>query len=241
MTPDSSDPLGPIGPFDARPGAGPRPRAVRPRDAATLIVLRRDGGKPRLLMGRRNKGHSFMPGMWVFPGGRIDRSDYRAPHVGELPGETRRRLGIGATPVKAHALALAAIRETFEETGLMIGKPAPARPAAGPWREFLGQGAVADLSSLQMVARAVTPPQLPKRFDARFLMAPAEALISLDRQPDCGELDEIAWVDMEEALALELPGVTRFVVKEIAQRLENPERPALYMRFVGRRSKVTQI
>jgi 8-oxo-dGTP pyrophosphatase MutT (NUDIX family) len=214
---------------------------VRPRDAATLIVLRRDGKKPRLLMGRRHKGHAFMPGLWVFPGGRIDPSDYRAPHVGDLPLETRRRLGDGAPAAKARALAMAAIRETFEEAGLLIAKPAPARPAAGPWREFLAQGAVADLSSLQMVARAVTPPQLPKRFDARFLMAPAEALISLDRQPDCGELDEIAWVDLDEALALELPGVTRFVLKEIAQRLVEPNRPALFMRFRGRRSTVTPI
>jgi 8-oxo-dGTP pyrophosphatase MutT (NUDIX family) len=237
----SSDPNDPLGPFDHRPPAGPRPRAVRPRDAATLIVLRRDARKPRLLMGRRHKGHSFMPGMWVFPGGRVDRADYRAPHAGDLPGETRRRLSQGATPVKARALALAAIRETFEEAGLLIARKAPSRPAAGPWREFLAQGAVADLSSLQMIARAVTPPQLPKRFDARFLLAPAESLISLDRQPDCGELDEIAWVDLDEALALELPGVTRFVLKEIAQRLENPERPALFMRFIGRRSKITEI
>ena len=236
-----TDPDDPLGPFDHRPGTEKRPRAVRPRDAATLIVLRKDGKKPRLLMGRRHKGHSFMPGLWVFPGGRIDPSDYRAPHVGELPLETRRRLADGAPAAKARALAMAAIRETFEEAGLLIAKPAPPRPAAGPWREFLAQGAVADLSSLQMVARAVTPPQLPKRFDARFLLAPAEALISLDRQPDCGELDEIAWVDLDEALALELPGVTRFVLKEIAQRLVEPDRPALFMRFSGRRSKVTPI
>ena len=235
------DPNDPLGPFDHRPPPGARPKAVRPRDAATLIVLRRDAKKPRLLMGRRHKGHSFMPGMWVFPGGRVDRTDYRAPHVGELPGETRRRLGQSATASKARALALAAIRETFEEVGLLVAKPAPVRPAAGPWREFLAQGAVADLSSLQMIARAITPPQLPKRFDARFLMAPAEALISLDRQPDCGELDEIAWVDLDEALALDLPGVTRFVLKEIAQRLENPDRPALFMRFIGRRSKISEI
>jgi 8-oxo-dGTP pyrophosphatase MutT (NUDIX family) len=236
-----TDLIDPLGPFDARPGSDPRPRAVRPRDAATLIVLRRDGSKPRLLMGRRHKGHSFMPGLWVFPGGRIDRSDYRAPHAGELPEETRRRLGRGAPGAKARALALAAIRETFEETGLLIARKAQPRPAAGPWREFLAQGALPDLSTLQMVARAVTPPQLPKRFDARFLLAPAEALTSLERQPDCGELDEIAWVELEEALGLELPGVTRFVVKEIAQRLVEPERPALFMRFVGRRSKVTVI
>ena len=236
--PDCSDPLGP---FDSAPGGEQRPRAVRPRDAATLIVLRRDGGLPRLLMGRRHEGHAFMPNKWVFPGGRIDPADTRAPFVGELPPETLRRLMDGAPEARARGLALAAIRETFEETGLLIGKPAPARSAAGPWREFLAQGALPDVSSLQMVARAITPPQLPKRFDARFLLAPAESLISLERQPDCGELDEIAWVEIEEALTLELPGVTRFVIKEIAQRLEQPDRPALFMRFAGRKSKITPI
>jgi 8-oxo-dGTP pyrophosphatase MutT (NUDIX family) len=231
----------PLGPFDSAPTGEPRPRAVIPRHAATLIVLRHDGPKPRLLMGRRHRGHDFMPGMWVFPGGRIDRSDFRAPYTGELPPETLRRLTHGAPEARARALALTAIRETFEETGLLIGKPAAPRPAAGPWREFLGQGALPDLSPLQVIARAITPPQLPKRFDARFFLAPAEALISLDPQPDCGELDEIAWVDMDEALALELPGVTRFVVKEVAERLTNPDRPALFMRFIGRRSKISTI
>ena len=96
-------------------------------------------------------------------------------------------------------------------------------------------------AELNRIAFHFNPKELTLQKDARFLMAPAEALTSLERQPDCGELDEIAWVELEEALHLELPGVTRFVVKEIAQRLIEPERPALYMRFVGRRSRVTTI
>lgn len=227
--------------FDSPPPKGARPPAVRPRDAATLIVVRRDGAKPRLLMGRRHGGHSFMPGKWVFPGGRIDRSDFYVPHTGALKSETERRLRHGLPAARAVALALTAIRETFEETGLLIGKAAQPRPRAGPWGPFLAQGALPDLSSLDMVARAVTPPQLPKRFDARFLLAPAEALLSLERQPDCGELDEIAWVDIGEALALELPAITRFVVRDVAERLDKPEKPAFFMRFVGLKSRSTEI
>jgi 8-oxo-dGTP pyrophosphatase MutT (NUDIX family) len=227
--------------FDSAPQKGSRPPAVKPRDAATLIVVRRDGLKPRLLMGRRHGGHSFMPGKWVFPGGRIDRSDFTAPHAGVLKPETERRLRHGLTATRATALALTAIRETFEETGLLIGTSAHTSPRAGPWGPFLAQGALPDLSSLDMIARAVTPPQLPKRFDARFLLAPAESLLSLERRPDCGELDEIAWVDIAEALALELPAITRFVVRDVAERLENPHRPALFMRFVGRQSRSTEI
>jgi 8-oxo-dGTP pyrophosphatase MutT (NUDIX family) len=227
--------------FDHAPPGGSRPPAVKPRDAATLIVVRRDGPKPQLLMGRRHGGHSFMPGKWVFPGGRIDRSDFTAPHTGVLKPETERRLRHGLNPSRTIALALTAIRETFEETGLLVGKPDQTSPRAGPWGPFLAQGVLPDLSCLDMIARAVTPPQLPKRFDARFLLAPAEALHSLERRPDCGELDEIAWVDIAEALALELPAITRFVVRDVAERLENPQRPALFMRFVGRKSRSTEI
>lgn len=53
--------------------------ALKPRHAATLIIVRTDGPQPRLLMGRRNRGHTFMPDKWVFPGGRVDRTDYDAP------------------------------------------------------------------------------------------------------------------------------------------------------------------
>ncbi len=229
------------GSFDTSPPPGPRPAAVKPRDAATLIVLRHDGPKPRLLMGRRNKGHSFMPGMWVFPGGKIDRSDYHVPSTGHLKPETERRLRHGLNASRAKALALSAIRETFEETGLLIGKTAPTSPRAGPWHEFLSQGVLPDISGLDMVARAITPPHLPKRFDARFFLAPAEALYSLEPRPDCGELDEIAWVDLDEALALELPGITRFVVRDVAERLVDPDRPALFMRFVGMKSRTSTI
>lgn len=223
--------------FDHKPTAGPKPPAVRPRDAATLIVLRRDGKHPQVLMGRRHSGHDFMPGKWVFPGGRIDRSDFRVPYAGELKPETERRLRQGLKPVRARALALTAIRETFEETGLLLGVKSNTPRRAGPWGPFLEQGVLPDLSVLDMVARAVTPPNLPKRFDARFFLAPASALISLERQADCGELDEIAWLDIEEALQLELPSITRFVVGDIAERINNPDRPAMFMRFVGLKSR----
>ena len=206
-------------------------RAVRPRDAATLVVLRRDGPTPRVLMGRRHGGHSFMPDKWVFPGGRIDPSDFRAPVASELRPDVAERLYRTAPPRRARALALAAIRETFEETGLLLARPAEPRPIAGPWRAFLAHHALPDLEGLDFVARAVTPPNVPKRFDARFFMADAERLISLERQADCGELDEIAWFELEAALALDLPTVTEFVLREIPLRLADPHRPFPYLRM----------
>lgn len=206
-------------------------RAVKPRDAATIILVRRDAAKPRVLMGKRNSGHDFMPNLWVFPGGRIDRADFRAPYATDLRPEVAAKFDRHIKPGRGRALAMAAIRETFEEAGLLLAKPAPPRPGVGPWREFLAQGAMADLEAMEIIARAVTPPMLAKRFDTWFLMADAERLISLDRQPDCGELEEIAWVDFDDALGLELPMVTRTMIKEAVLRLDDPERPSPYMRF----------
>jgi 8-oxo-dGTP pyrophosphatase MutT (NUDIX family) len=222
----------------------PRPagtRAVRPRHAATLILIRRDGPKPRVMMGRRHGSHNFMPDKWVFPGGRIDRSDFTAPYATDLRHEVAARVAKTAPPARARALGMAAVRETFEEVGLLLARPHPPRPGAGPWREFLAQGALPDLAALDFVARAVTPAISPKRFDARFFMAEAERLISLERQGDCGELDEIAWFELEEALDLDLPTVTRFVLREIPLRLADPSRPAPSIRFLRGRQRLEHL
>jgi 8-oxo-dGTP pyrophosphatase MutT (NUDIX family) len=182
-----------------------------------------------------------MPDKWVFPGGRIDPSDFRAPHANDLRAEVAARLERTAPPSRARALALTAIRETFEEAGLLLAKPAPARAVNGPWREFLEAGAAPDLAALDFIARAITPPYRPKRFDARFFMADAASLLSLERRPDCGELDEIAWVEMDEAMGLDLPNITRFVLQEAALRLEDPMRPAPFMRFLRGARKLTYL
>ena len=108
-------------------------RAVRPRDASTLIIVRRDGSAPRVLMGQRHADHKFMPNKFVFPGGRVDPADSRIVPIVDLRAAVARRLmaRMRGTPTerRARALAMAAIRETFEETGLVIGRPvaAPAR------------------------------------------------------------------------------------------------------------------
>ena len=220
-----------------KPGA----RAVKPRNAATLIIVRRDRKTPQVLMGKRNSGHDFMPNLWVFPGGRIDRSDFRAPFATDLKPEIAAKFEAHIPAARGRALALTAIRETWEEAGLLLAKDAPARRTSGPWRDFVAQGVAPDLEGLEIVARAVTPPMLAKRFDTWFLMADAERLVSLERKPDCGELEEIAWVDFDEALALPLPSVTRMVIDEAIQRLENPARPRPFMRFRAGPPRISEL
>lgn len=208
----------------------PGQKAVRPKNAATVMIIRRDAKKPRVLMGRRHGGHSFMPDRWVFPGGRIDRADYRAPFASDLRTDVAELFGRYLPPARGRALALAAVRETWEEAGLLLAKPGQAR-ASGPWKDFVAQGMLADLDAMDVVARAITPPSVGKRFDTWFLTADAERLSSLDRQADCGELDEIAWVDFDEAMALPLPAVTRMMIKEAVARMEDPGRPKPFLRY----------
>lgn len=210
-------------------------KAVRPKRAASLILVRRDADAPRILMGRRNSAHAFMPDRWVFPGGRVDRGDHRAPAATELRPEVVQVFDRAGQAASARGLALAAVRETFEEAGLLLATHTPARPAAGAWRPFLAQGAAPDLSALDVLARAITPPDVARRYDTWFFMADAERLISQDRQPDCGELDEIAWIAPQETETLALPAITRLILAEAVARLDDPTRARPSFRFVGAR------
>jgi 8-oxo-dGTP pyrophosphatase MutT (NUDIX family) len=177
----------------------------------------------------------------VFPGGRIDRSDFRAPFATDLKPEVAAKFAAHIPMTRGRALALAAVRETWEEAGLLLAQSAPVRPAAGSWRTFVAQGALADLEALDVIARAITPPSVGKRFDTWFLLADAERLMSLDRQPDCGELEEIAWVDFDEAQALPLPTVTRMMLKEAVARMDDPSRPKPFLRYKDRGMRPTHL
>ena len=206
-------------------------RSLRPKDAATLLVIRRDGGQPRVLMGRRASGHVFMAQKWVFPGGRLHPADYRVAAATELAPDTAALLARTAPLPRARALAAAAVRELFEETGLMLGQPGNSRTRSPEWRAFLAQGQLPHLAPMQFVGRAITPPVRPRRFDARFFMVDASELASLDPGAGCGELDEIAWFNWDAAEKLDLPSITRAILADVAARLVDPARPIPYHRF----------
>lgn len=199
---------------------------LRPRDAATLIVVDRSGREPKVLMGRRNPALAFMPGQFVFPGGRIEPGDRRAPAVGALPARAQAALDARVARPSARrgrALALAAIRETFEETGLLIGtRSASPEPACGgAWAAFAEHGVVPNLGALTLVARAITPPRRPRRFDTRFFAVDRTTIaaeVAGLTGPDC-ELVELAWVGLAEAPALGCPTITQVILEELRDRL----------------------
>ncbi len=206
-----------------KPAAAVKKHAARPRDAATLILTRGSGAGAELLMGRRHEGHRFMPGMWVFPGGRVDPGDTYLKPGSTLRPEVAARLAIGCSPRRAAAVALAGIRETFEETGLRLGRAATGalpKPSCPAWAAFLETGIVPALDRLDYVARAITPPYRPIRFHARFFMADAAHTVG-EAKPSA-ELVELSWVPIEAARKLDLPRITEIVLDEIAARLRGP-------------------
>jgi 8-oxo-dGTP pyrophosphatase MutT (NUDIX family) len=208
---------------DARPGAVP-PKALRPRDAATLIIVDMAGGDPRVLLGRRRADLAFMPGRYVFPGGRVDPSDRYIPVERDLePGNIRNLMVAmkgNRSPGRARALALAAVRETFEEAGLLIGTPAQAAspPKARAWQQFYSHGYRPALAQLTFFARAITPPGRPRRYDTRFFCVAAEAIVHRVAAAD-GELSDLEWHSIEQARALELPNITRVVLEDLSERI----------------------
>jgi 8-oxo-dGTP pyrophosphatase MutT (NUDIX family) len=172
----------------------PRLRAVRPRHAASLIVYRGEGHGVSMLMGMRGAKHRFMPNRLVFPGGAVDRADLSAPSGTALSKQTERLLRKNANERLAHGLGIAAARELHEETGLSLGVPPR-------------------LDVLHVLARAVTPPPSPIRFNARFFAVDARH-VSGELGGD-GELENLRYYPIQEALALDLAMPTRRVLERL--------------------------
>jgi 8-oxo-dGTP pyrophosphatase MutT (NUDIX family) len=212
---------------------------VEIHDAATMLVIDRTGRTPKVLLGRRHHRHKFMPGKYVFPGGRVERADRRVWAAtaldrrveAQLMREMRR-----PSAEKSRGFALAAIREVFEETGLVLGTRRHGLLSAGPpgrggmkgagntagdeWARFAAAGVAADLAAVHFIARAITPPGRPRRFDTRFFAVDADAIAArLDGVvgPDT-ELVELVWLPIDESLKLDMAGITLAVLEELRIR-----------------------
>ena len=219
-------------------------KPMRPRDAATLILLDRSGDEVQVLLGRRHRRHAFMPGRFVFPGGRTDPHDSRVKTVSPLPPEEELRIAghhARASRARARAIALSAIRETYEEAGLLIGERVPFTSTRPGWQGFVEHGVSPSLERLRFVARAITPPGRVRRFDTRFLAAwRDDVAVALPEGGPTNELEELCWLPIEEAKALEIPAITRTVLEELQKRLADdpglrPGAPAPFYRMLRNR------
>jgi 8-oxo-dGTP pyrophosphatase MutT (NUDIX family) len=217
---------------------------MRPKDAATLILVDRSASVPKVLVGRRHDKVVFMPGKFVFPGGRVDKSDNRVPVASPLPKALEANLLKGSpqiTTSRARSLAVAAIREACEETGLCLGRKNDDKRTHldGPWQPFAEAGLLPDPSGLFLIARAITPPGRVRRFDTRFFTADASAIahrvegvVHAD-----AELVELVWVELGSKPLADLHPMTKNVLNELNQRLAtgplSHDAPVPFFHFYG--------
>ncbi len=213
----------------------PRDPPVEPRPAATLALLRQGPRRLEILLLKRSPRAHFIPGAYVFPGGRVDRGD-EAPEVAELfsgadfPGaETSSelaagRLGSGGAPPAPLAFVAAALRETLEETGILVaggtGGDGPfslnTHPLGDRILQALRGGTMSFLEALVRLGRPPLPGDIPRighwvtpvqerfRYDTLFFAARVPP--NCAAVPDGQELVEGLWVTPEEALARNLEG-----------------------------------
>ena len=195
------------------------------RNAATVVLIRSDAEAPRVLMGQRGKNAAFFPSKFVFPGGAIDAQDHMITPEVPLDAPVLEKLANRADGALGPALAMTAIRELWEETGLAIATPTGSAPAEIPseWQDFYEAGHRPNAAGLDFIFRAITPPGRPRRFDARFFMTTASVLASdpddFSRASD--ELSHLSWLTLSEARRLDLPTITEIVLAEVEARLKD--------------------
>ncbi len=193
---------------------------LTPKDAAALVLIDDSGTAPRVLLGKRRADLKFMPGQFVFPGGRRETSDANVPVASSLSESDSRLIAAGCGPrgtaARAKALAVAALREFYEETGFIVGTQNHQTP---PWEDFAANQLAPNLAHLRYLARAITPPGRIRRFDTRFFIAKYSA-VALEVPPPDAEFSEVRWATFAETLDLELPGITRTILAEVDCRLK---------------------
>ncbi len=201
-------------------------RAARPRLAATLVLLCGPKDNPRILMGQRASRHDFMPSVYVFPGGRVDRSDHYMPYAGDLSARTETVLESAYAPRRARALVLATLRETYEETGLMLGrtKSTNRNPKDPSWQAFVDKGLMPDVTDIEVFGRAITPPHRHKRFDTWFF---AKRVMDemMDITSDSKELLNVDWFTFEQIEDLKTHRATDMMLAVLKQFLSYDTAP----------------
>jgi 8-oxo-dGTP pyrophosphatase MutT (NUDIX family) len=214
---------------------------VEIKDAASVILIRNKKSNPSVLMGQRGRNAAFMPNKFVFPGGAVEDDDFQIKSFRQLNATCKARMAYQCCEDLVLALTLAAVRELFEETGIIVGiKEKWTEIIPSEWKQFADLGFVPDASNFQFVFRAITPPGRPRRFDARFLYLDADTLSAntdldnFSRASD--ELSHLQWIPIQEVRKFDLPFITEVVFAEVTSNLNEdliPERVPFFQNSDG--------
>jgi 8-oxo-dGTP pyrophosphatase MutT (NUDIX family) len=195
-------------------------KVVKPVDAAGLVLIRAGSrGEPEILLGRRHRRAGFLPDIYVVPGGRVDPADHVPSGFAEaLHPAVSASLASGGSRRPALAFPRAALRETHEETGLLVGGDGrPGDPPRQPiWQAYGAAGLAPDFAAIDFICRAITPVASARRYNTRFFLADgARAVGTLDSN---GELEDLAWRPVSALGGLNIVDVTEYVLKEALRR-----------------------
>jgi 8-oxo-dGTP pyrophosphatase MutT (NUDIX family) len=196
-------------------------RPIRPVDAAGLILLRGRRDAPEVLLGRRHSKTAFLPDIYVVPGGRVDAEDLQPSGFPEPVHPTvagNLAVGCRRPPI---AFLRAALRETHEETGLLVGRPSASAdsPGAGVWGAYGAAGLAPEFGGLDFVLRAITPRESPRRYNTRFFLADGSQAAG-DLKGD-GELLDLAWRSTRALDGLNIVDVTWEVIRAAMRRWQD--------------------
>jgi 8-oxo-dGTP pyrophosphatase MutT (NUDIX family) len=173
-------------------------KVIKPKPAATLIITKIKNKKVHVLMGKRPNKARFAPGMWVFPGGKLDKSDLTISKNYITNSKIIKNLSsLKAIPPLGKGLIHTAIRETEEETNLKLKS--------------------SNIKNMWVLGRAITPLTRPMRFDTKFFVAPSDCFIG--KVKGNGELAKLEYVEINKALNLPMFDVTEFILQEINKRI----------------------
>lgn len=194
-------------------------------DAASILLVDTAEPEARLLMGLRQPSNVFLPNKWVFPGGRLEAGDADFAVTGDLEPGDAYALGERLLPAAFRrnlpkALALAAVRELFEETGHAIAtaRATQAMACEGVWAHFNALGLSPSIAPLRFIARAITPPGRTRRYDTRFFIANRSGVIE-NAAPADEEFADLNWFTIDEARTLDLPSITRRILADLESLL----------------------
>ncbi|HVC53567.1 MAG TPA: hypothetical protein VND87_16225 [Stellaceae bacterium] len=206
-----------------------KPPIVRPRDSASLILLRGKGRDLELLAGRRPGHVRFMPGVYVFPGGAVDAEDNHP-----WPGES----GAERLPPRMRRCARAALRETWEEVGVVVGRAASEPVIAGDGTAaaaFAEKRITPAFDLLTYVGRAITPSTVFRRFNTRFFLAEGEHVVGDPASSE--ELEDVAWHPVGRQPLSPFRDVSQFMLAQAIALREGDDRfaPMLFATVAGKR------
>ncbi len=196
----------------------PGRRAPRPKLAATIVLLRKVDGAQQILMGQRSSRHDFMPSVYVFPGGRVDPCDSYAPALDHPNSRTSEILEHAMPPARARACVLAAVRETFEETSLILGEKTDKTPRAinaQSWKDFHAKGYLPRLSNIEVFGRAITPPHRNKRFDTWFFLTRLAGEAARRPIKNSPELVDTGWFGLDKLSKLKTHRATDMMIEQL--------------------------